>query len=403
MKASMVRVNSTSPFFTYDRHHRTGPGYITEPGFLVTSTITVPRVGCRVTFTIARSKTVDAEVTEVIPNRNVAVLRYDPKDAPEVKPIRLGQPKAWSLILGWTNNLAPYLGWTSDSFALAYPTLQDGASYLFSANYFDLNLPGYYPAFTNASCTKLIGLSLPVAVDEDGDDENGTTPATVLRQAIEYCKGTKYRFVPAIFVEISKARLPDIPAPFDTKQCHRYSRESYIQVDSADPDTGLVPNDIIVAVKGVVPSMLDMFTETEVPFTVIREGKVESIKVRTFDAKEFQSNTVITCYGMIVQQVPRQLRIRKKNAPTGLHICDTKQGSLARSWHIPVPSYLTSFNDVNMSTIGDLEKQLKAVSQSPQGELPRPFKDFRSLTMSRHDIIHDREVHRTHYGEVRQT
>jgi hypothetical protein len=243
------------------------------------------------------------------------------------------------------------------------------------------------PAFTNVFCTKLAGLNLPAFVDENGYELNATVPATVLRQAMGYCKGTKYRFVPAIFTDEPKAKLTDIPAPFDAKQCHPYSRETYIQVEIADPDTGLEPNDIVVAVKGRIPSVLDMFTEAEVPFTVVRGGKVESIMVHTFEAGEFQPTTVIACYGMMIQQVPRQIRISKKTAPKGLHICDTKEGSLAESWDIPVPSYLTSFNDVDMCTLCDLETQLKAVSQTCQGELiSLHLQDLRLLT-SQKDMI----------------
>ncbi len=218
--------------------------------------------------------------------------------------------------------------------------------------------------FSNGTGRKLIGYNL----DLGGEDEDDvwSIPGDHLSLILRHCDKGTLRFIPVTYQDEAEANLAvAIPQKWQLRKCHPFGKNTYIKVRAAHPKTGLLPGDIVVAIQGKVPKMLDCFEEEAVLFTVIRGGGEETISVATLHIDNFHSDTVVSCYGMMVEEAPIQLAMTTKS--DGLYISSVAKHSPAASWDVPEPSFLVELNNCKVGTTDEVVRQLQSLKTEQQG------------------------------------
>lgn len=335
-------------------------GLICAKGFVIPSKPSYCIIGLRAIITHESTKAI-AVVTEVFPTLDCAVLRFDHRDLPQASPARFGTP--WRYVLGRGDEIpiSPYR--LNPKPKLAIPDRVAHSSEPFCANSADLELPHTFKYGLNLSGTRVVVWN----GTNDGDYNKCavTVPAPRLKRVVQGCTGRQQpiRIAPVIFHDLAKCQAASqMPSLWRDKRCHPTDNNAYISVFTASPQSGLLPNDIVVAVNGASPKDLDCFDSETIGYTVIRDSKELHIQVETLDFRAFHSNIVVLFAGMAIQEPPAHLLIFVPSR--GLHVFFVQAGSLANSWDTPWPSYLRRFDTTELNEIADLIRAIKAHKSS---------------------------------------
>ncbi|KAK3317187.1 hypothetical protein B0T19DRAFT_287098 [Cercophora scortea] len=155
-----------------------------------------------------------------------------------------------------------------------------------------------------------------------------------------------------------------------------FSRDLFVRVQAAGPESKLKPDDIVIAIDGKPPGIglsCFYFNKKSLSVTIVRDGTEHTVDEPTYGHDFFERDWLVSFQGMAIEPLPKILQLQMHRLE-GLYISRVREGSPAERWGIPVPGFLLSINNQPVTGLDDLNQAIRQVSGSkylPESESTR--------------------------------
>ncbi|CAB72237.1 serine protease, involved in lipid metabolism [Schizosaccharomyces pombe] len=361
-----------------------------DKGLAVTSRSTVPYDLGDLTITVADSIQIPAEVVHLHPTQNLAFIKYDPKLLGDT-PIQAAKLKDYYVSQGDPVN---FFGFNSKSRVVAAKTsVTDVITMVIPSS----PMPRFR-AINFESITVESNLSTQcgsgVLTDDDGlvvalwlthygeQTSRGTDVKYHLGLASPVVLSTLRRLQSGVNVnprilnvefraiQLAQARSLGLPAErirkIETESGKKHQLFMITHVEAGTPRI-LTDGDIIISANGKsITRIRDLQVDdvTEVDMEILREGKVQTVKVPTFPSDNCETNRVVICWGATLQAPHRAVRLQIEDLPSNVFVTNRGRGSPADQYDLGAAQFITAVNGVTTLNLEDFVREIRKIDDN---------------------------------------